>query len=63
MVSSMEKLVTEFKKQFQPSETDAADHGAADRADAAGDRPANEGENSAPEASGQAADNPADESE
>ncbi|MDT4892046.1 MAG: F-type H+/Na+-transporting ATPase subunit alpha [Pseudonocardiales bacterium] len=63
MVSTMEKLVTEFKKQFQPSEADAADHGAADRAGTAGDRSANEGENSAPEASGQAADNPADESE
>ncbi len=57
MVATLEKVLEEFKKQFQPSETE--DSGPTPQDDGPG-RPANEGESDAPEAgSGGVADAPA----
>jgi F-type H+-transporting ATPase subunit alpha len=75
MVATLEKLVGDFRKQFQTtggeglssevevdSEKADDDKADADKAEATGDRGANEGENTSPEAADQAGDNPADES-
>jgi F-type H+/Na+-transporting ATPase subunit alpha len=60
MVSSLEKVVEEFKKQFQPSETEES--GPSDTEGGPG-RGANEGESDAPEARAEKSDNPSDDTE
>jgi F-type H+/Na+-transporting ATPase subunit alpha len=60
MVASLEKVLEEFTKQFQPSETEES--GPSDTERGPG-RAANEGGSDAPEAQAQKSDNPADDAE